>query len=92
MEGVLAIIFLFGVPGIIGLSFTPLGKAVTERIRHGVQPRLVESDPAVYEELDSLRQEVSERAERLDFAERLLAKGQSTVDGQRLVERPTPDA
>jgi hypothetical protein len=34
----------------------------------------VESDPAVYEELDTLRQEVTELAERLDFAERLLAK------------------
>lgn len=92
MEGVLAIIFIFGVPGIIGLSFTPLGKAVTERIRHGAQPRLVESDPAVYEELDHLRQEVTELAERLDFTERLLAKGQSAVDSPRLAERATPDA
>lgn len=74
MEGVLAIIFIFGVPGLIALSFTPIGKALTERIRHGAQPRLVESDPAVYDEIDSLRREVGELAERLDFAERLLAK------------------
>lgn len=74
MEGMLAIIFIFGVPGLIALSFTPIGKALTERIRHGAQPRLVESDPAVYDEIDSLRREVGELAERLDFAERLLAK------------------
>lgn len=74
MEGVLAIIFIFGVPGLIALSFTPIGKALTERIRHGAQPRLVESDPAVYDEIDNLRREVGELAERLDFAERLLAK------------------
>lgn len=89
MEGVLAIIFIFGVPGIIGLSFTPLGKAVTERIRHGVQPRLVESDPAVYEELDSLRQEVSELAERLDFAERLLSQqSEARAIGNGGLEQP----
>ncbi len=74
MEGMLAIIFIFGVPGLIALSFTPIGKALTERIRHGAQPRLVESDPAVYDEIDGLRREVGELAERLDFAERLLAK------------------
>lgn len=74
MEGMLAIIFIFGVPGLIALSFTPIGKALTERIRHGAQPRLVESDPAVYDEIDNLRREVGELAERLDFAERLLAK------------------
>lgn len=74
MEGVLAIIFLFGVPGIIGLSFTPLGKALTERIRYGTQPRPTDADPAVYEELDQLRREVGELAERLDFAERMLSQ------------------
>ena len=74
MEGVLAIIFLFGVPGIIGLSFTPLGKALTDRIRYGTQPRSPDADPAVYEELDQLRREVGELADRLDFAERMLSQ------------------
>jgi hypothetical protein len=32
-------------------------------------------DPQVYEELDHLRQDVTELQERLDFAERMLAKG-----------------
>jgi hypothetical protein len=31
-------------------------------------------DPAVYEELDQLRQDVTELQERVDFAERMLAK------------------
>jgi hypothetical protein len=74
MEGMLAIIFIFGVPGLIALSFTPMGKALTERIRHGVQLQSAEPDPAVYDEIDALRREVGELSERLDFAERLLAK------------------
>ena len=46
MEGVLAILLIFGIPGIIGLSFTPLGKAVTERIRYGPNAHLPpETDP-----------------------------------------------
>lgn len=73
MEGILAIIFIFGVPGIIGLSFTPLGKAVTDRIRYGVQPRDA-IDPAIYEEVEQLRGEVAELHERVDFTERLLAR------------------
>jgi hypothetical protein len=74
MEGMLAIIFIFGVPGLIALSFTPMGKALTERIRHGVQPQIAEPDSAVYDEIDALRREVGELSERIDFAERLLAK------------------
>jgi hypothetical protein len=39
-----------------------------------VQPQSAEPDPAVYDEIDALRREVGELAERVDFAERLLAK------------------
>lgn len=74
MEGMLAIVFIFGVPGLIALSFTPIGKALTERIRHGSQPQTAEPDPALYDEIDGLRREIGELSERVDFAERLLAK------------------
>jgi len=74
MEGMLAIVFIFGVPGLIALSFTPIGKALTERIRHGSQAPVVEPDPALYEEIDGLRRELGELSERVDFAERLLAR------------------
>lgn len=79
MEGILAIIFIFGVPGIIGLSFTPLGRALTDRVRHGVQPRDA-IDPALYDEVEQLRTEVAELHERVDFTERLLARQRETPE------------
>jgi hypothetical protein len=74
MEGVFAIVFIFGGGSLIGLSFTPLGRAIADRIRHGAMPAAAEPDPAVYEELDHMRQEMAELQERVDFAERLLAE------------------
>jgi hypothetical protein len=73
MEDILAIIFLFGGSALVGLSFSPVGRALAERIRGkhgGAAP-----DAQVYEELDQLRQDVTELQERLDFTERMLAKG-----------------
>lgn len=72
MEGVLAILFIFGGGSLIGLSFTPLGRAMADRIRHGASPRASDPDPVVYEELDQMRQDIAELHERVDFAERLL--------------------
>lgn len=74
MEDILAIIFLFGGGTLVLLSFSPVGKAFAERIRHGRQPLPApEIDPALYEELDHVRAELGEIHERLDFTERLLA-------------------
>ena len=73
MEGVFAIIFMFGGAAAIGFSFTPMGRAIADRIRHGAVPSAGMPDPAVYEELVHIRQEMSELQERVDFAERLLA-------------------
>jgi hypothetical protein len=75
VESVLAIIFLFGGGSLVGISYSPVGKAVADRLRHGKSPLpAAEPDPAVYEELDHLRAELGEVQERLDFAERLLAR------------------
>ena len=79
MEDVLAIIFIFGVPGLIGFTFTPMGRALTDRIRYGVQQRDA-IDPAIYEEVEQLRTEVAELHERVDFAERLLARQRETPE------------
>ncbi len=77
MEDILAIIFLFGGGTTVLLAFSPMGKAWAERIRHGKQPLAApEIDEALYDEVDRLRIEVTEMQERLDFAERLLARGQ----------------
>lgn len=73
MEGTLAILFLFGVPGLIGFSFTPMGRAITERIRHG-PGGAAPADPELLAEIDQMRIELSELHERMDFAERLLAR------------------
>lgn len=74
MEGTLAILFVLGIPGLIGFSFTPMGKAITERIRYGPNAMGPGPDPETLAELDHLRAEIAELHERMDFAERLLAK------------------
>ncbi len=77
MEGVLAIIFIFGGGTLFLLSMSPVGKAFAERVRG--HPSALQ-DPEVLEELHQLREEVSELHERVDFAERLLAD-RGTVPG-----------
>jgi hypothetical protein len=77
MEGILAIIFLFGGGTCVFLSFSPVGRAIAERIRGKGAPPAV--DPELLAEVDALRQEVSELHERVDFTERLLAQNQERV-------------
>lgn len=82
MEGILAIIFLFGGGAMVALGFSPVGRAFADRIRgkHGLQEtddlraEVGEQHEAVVEELQQVRHELAELAERLDFAERLLAQ------------------
>lgn len=74
MEGILAIIFIFGGGTCFLLSLSPVGKAIAERIRNkGAVPA---ADPELLAEVDALRQEMSELQERVDFTERLLARQQ----------------
>ena len=82
MEDILAIIFIFGGMTVIGLGFSPIGKAVAERIRgktaapgvDELRTEMADQQETMAEELQQVRHEVAELAERLDFAERLLAK------------------
>ncbi|HTS89073.1 MAG TPA: hypothetical protein VMG41_11325 [Gemmatimonadales bacterium] len=72
IEGILAILLLFGGGTVIAVSFSPVGRAIAERIRgKSAQP---ETDPAVLDELEHLRGELTELQERVDFAERLLTR------------------
>lgn len=71
IEGILALVLIFGGGTLIAVSFSPVGRAIADRIR-GERARS-EPDPAVYEELERMRAELSELQERVDFAERLLA-------------------
>lgn len=82
MEDILAIIFIFGGGTLVLLGFSPIGRAIADNIRRKGQPavgedlrnELADHREALSEELDGVRREVAELAERLDFAERLLAK------------------
>jgi hypothetical protein len=87
MEDILALILIFGGGAAVAIAFSPIGRAIGERIRgraagaDGLRAEVAEHREAMTEDLQALRQEVSELAERLDFAERLLAKGR---DAQRV--------
>jgi hypothetical protein len=72
MEDILAIILIFGGGTAVAVSFSPIGRAIAERIRgnavgHG-------PDPETLAEIDDMRAQLSELQERVDFTERLLAK------------------
>jgi hypothetical protein len=74
MEGILAITLIFGGGTAFLLSMSPIGRAIAERIRsRGAVPM---HDPELLAEVDSLRRDVSELQERVDFAERLLSQSQ----------------
>jgi hypothetical protein len=71
IEGVLAIILIFGGGTLFLLSISPVGKALADRLRGRAQPA---PDPELLAEVDALRQEVAELNERVDFTERILAE------------------
>lgn len=76
MEDILAILLIFGGATIVALSFSPLGRALAERLRgrRGVEVEHVEQREELLDAIDGLRREVAELAERVDFTERLLAR------------------
>lgn len=75
MEDILALLLIFGGGIVIALAFSPIGRAVADRVRFGKTPLPApEPDPAIYEELDRLRNELGDLEERLNFAERLLVR------------------
>jgi hypothetical protein len=88
IEGILAILLIFGGATVCLLAISPVGKAIAERIRgrsaalpdelHGEIEQLRSE---LQGDLQALRSEVGELGERVDFAERLLAK---TREDQRL--------
>jgi hypothetical protein len=72
MEGVLAIILIFGGGTTILLSFSPVGRAFAARIRGEVPA--AGADPELRAEVEQLRHDVADLQERLDFTERVLAQ------------------
>ena len=82
MEDILAIVLVFGGGTLFALSMSPVGRAVADRIRgsakrgapDAVLDQLRESHLAILDELEALRQELTDVNERVDFAEQLLAR------------------
>ena len=83
MEDIVAIIMVFGGGTLFALSMSPVGRAVADRIRgtssHGSigtkeLDDLREAQMAILDDVEALRHEVADVNERVDFAERLLAK------------------
>ena len=76
-----AIVVLVIVIGVVAVKLLrgPLGHAIADRMRGSAPP-----DPAMAEELEALKGRLAEVEERLDFAERLLAK---TEQAERLPGR-----
>ncbi|HEY6808912.1 MAG TPA: hypothetical protein VI160_09010 [Gemmatimonadales bacterium] len=88
MEDILAVIFIFGGGTLILLSFSPLGKALADRLRGRLaapgadhSAEIAELQDELTGELESIRHEMDGFAERLDFTERMLAKQK---DAERL--------
>jgi hypothetical protein len=73
--GLIAVI-LFGSLGIRWIFRTPVGEAIAHRIRerHGGPENPSERTAALEDRVSQLQDHVAELAERLDFAERLLAE------------------
>jgi hypothetical protein len=64
---------------ILGVAFSPIGKAVAHRIMHGKAPRVLPAsdDPRVDElsgDVAALREQLDNTLDRLDFTERMLAQ------------------
>ncbi|HWP36178.1 MAG TPA: hypothetical protein VNL18_01370 [Gemmatimonadales bacterium] len=81
MEDILAIVLIFGGGSAFLLAISPIGRAVADRIRSGPSVasdetlgRIQEAQQAILEDLESVRQELTDLQERMDFTERLLAR------------------
>jgi hypothetical protein len=75
VEDIIAIVMVFGT-GMLGvIAFSPIGKAIAERVR-GRQAEALPSEELedIRAHLQSMQEQMSELAERQDFAERLLAQ------------------
>lgn len=85
MEGILAITFIFGGGTAFLLAISPVGRAVADRIRGGAIVgdetihRLEASHQEVLDELDTVRRELMDLQERMDFSERVLAQNRQSA-------------
>jgi cell division protein FtsB len=84
MEGVLALLIPITAIGVFGMWVTGIGAALARRIGgHAPErdPEQAERVAQLEQDVADLRAQLSETQERVDFAERMLAR---VRDGQRL--------
>jgi hypothetical protein len=68
--------------GLIAFSFTRLGKATAKRIEGGVDDALMERVRRLEEDNDALQQALMSAHQRLDDAERLIARPERNALGR----------
>jgi hypothetical protein len=86
IEGLLAIVFIFGGGTLFLLAISPVGRALAERIKGRPAAAADAGAPEdLRADLQEVRRELAELVERMDFMERLLAKSR---DAERLA-RPS---
>lgn len=98
MEGVLFIVIIFGGMTMFLLSISPIGRAIASRIQANAGDRLTDetverieaTQQALLDEMEGFRHEMVEMQERLDFAERLLARHQQELPPSVTDNRDTP--
>jgi hypothetical protein len=81
MEDILAITLIFGSGAAFLLSLSPIGRAIADRIRRGSKgidsheiSELRDAQVMLLEEMEGLRNELSDVREQLDFTERIIAR------------------
>ncbi len=85
MEGVVALFIpIISVAGFFAwmIAISPIGKAYAERLRNQARPVDEAERRELLQAVESLRHELAELAERVDFAERLLANAREESAGK----------
>ena len=85
MEGVVALFIpIISVAGFFAwmIAISPIGKAYAERLRNQARPVDEAERRELLQAVESLRHELAELAERVDFAERLLANAREEGAGK----------
>ena len=91
---IVAIILVVGPVSALGFSYTPLGRAIVKRLggtKNASNDRLLE----LQDEVERLQERIGDQEarfeevhDRLDFAERLLARGSQVADESEWVATP----
>lgn len=78
------VVFVLGPIATLAVSYTPLGRALIERLRGRVSDRLLldtqDEIARLGDQVAEQDRRIEELHDRLDFAERMLARGSSAPD------------